>query len=325
MSHCNLLFEHATIYMLGGSTTESSVGYLSNAGVSPPHLFSWEIQPNIINLNMKNILISTSLFAALASSVTAQTTIGFDSAGEFTSNFLANGAAPTMANTLTNTDGLNGTARVTNNASAYNVFQTAIDPTAGAFEVGVYFFYDGSGATNDHRIAVGLTANNNDERVSSTGGTRLLGNAGTAEHIHVTWNEDSHLAGTSQISIQARSQNSFVGGFGATTAAMTSGWHYMSVSSSSASGGNFNDFVIGLYTSDNTGTITGTVQESAATTLATGLASDSEIYGYFGGSFGSSTLDFFDDFTVNAVPEPSSYAFISGFLALSWIMVRRRK
>jgi hypothetical protein len=109
------------------------------------------------------------------------------------------------------------------------------------------------------------------------------------------------------------------------------------VTSTQANGGtslfdSASTFTLDILVDEVLGIVQTTINKGTVTEIALageGITFDNSTDRYFGfrANQGSATglVDFrYDNFSVSLVPEPSAYALLSGLLALSWVMVRRR-
>ena len=263
------------------------------------------------------LILPAALLAAFAFSASAQvtTTIDFEDQTADYAQFLSNGGA--IPNAYFADRGLDSSGTMWADKTTFNVFQTGFDASlSSAFEVGVYFKYTGTFGPGIHNTALGLTSGNADNRLGSTDGT-------DGNDLLFTLGNPSFSSGTAVIQGELRGDGTAIGV--TTQGNLTAGWHYMSISADGASGGEFTNFRIASETFDDvTNTITGTVVERTFATLAHALASDTTTFGFVGGNWNANAISNFDDFTLTAVPEPSTYALLAGFATLGLVMLRRR-
>lgn len=230
--------------------------------------------------------------------------------------------------------GLDNSGLVSTNGNASSniaVYQTAVDATTfteGA-KVGGYFLYDGGNFVS-RPVTFGFTSGATDTYASSDGTTgsdirvSLVGSGGTSAGVRLRSAEGLIAQSSLNVPLVNNANDP------------DDGWYYLelTIGGLDTNTGQFTGVTGILYDSDSSGNLGNALKtlddngNGGYTTLASGLASDTEVYAYFGGfSPGGQSIDGFDNFTVtlpdtNPIPEPASAALVAlGGLA----MLHRRR
>lgn len=111
------------------------------------------------------------------------------------------------------------------------------------------------------------------------------------------------------------------------TATLTVGnWYYLEVNYTLSAEEDGYSFTVGLYDSTSTGIVSETSLLSHSASIVNPNLADGELHAFFGGRNGTfAGAVAVDNFAVSAIPEPSTYAFIGGILALGVAFWYRRR
>lgn len=266
-------------------------------------------------MTRKSLLLIPALTAAALANGQL---VDFNTVGQFTGGFAGSSGFAEVAS-----GGLGGSGAVSmGGTSAVAVYQTGFNPsTLNGATFSAFFQYngaDGDGGTG-RGFSVGFTSGAGDTYSSSaaTTGTdfrAVVAGAGTGNNYGVDLlNNGTTFEGSSK------------------DITLTVGnWYQLVLTIGGVSGGNFTGVTGALYSADSNGGSLSVLKflngSGSGYTEANSLASASEAFAFFGGQNPSQRISgLADNFSASPIPEPSTYAALTGLLALGMIVARRRR
>lgn len=267
-----------------------------------------------------NIISISILTAALANA--QNISVDFDQGTDV--NDFASGANNWFFSNGVGTDSTGGLS--TTNANGIAVYESiAFDATSFSdVSISIDFFWDGS-ANPIHGVSLGFTSGSADTYSDqfTTSGTDFRVRMNTFSHV-----DNGGTADTVRMQ-PTINNNSNTAVDTANSAVLGSGWYRLSLAIGSVDNLNseFDDVTFSILGLNNDGSISGTLATKTITGVAASISSDSEVYAFFGGQNPKVNrgVSVFDNFTVSAIPEPSSYALIAGVLTFGIILLQRRR
>lgn len=174
-------------------------------------------------------------------------------------------------------------------------------------------------ANNQDAVMLGLTDQSSQSTPSSLQGF-------TAEFVNATIRVSNSSTGAFQF-LNAASSDSPNLTFGASGSLVAGSWHLFTATFAYDSGSGNWSITSSVDLTDDEGVVISNIVSDTETITNSGLfGNGAELRGFFASeNAGVAGLDQFDNATLVAVPETSVSGLVSGFLALGWIVVARRK
>ncbi|VGO18615.1 PEP-CTERM sorting domain-containing protein [Pontiella sulfatireligans] len=264
-----------------------------------------------MKLKKKQIIAAMALLCVVPLSSFGSVFVDFNNTNDLAAYFNNNDAV-TSPNDPDGGLSDSGSVDYNNSGQVFAYNQSSYDLSQGALTVSMYLQIQGNGLGTTENFWLGFTNDNTDDYVNAAGGTR-----GASEFYLYVQEADA----ADQYTLNLKEENQRPASSSAATL-VDGNWYFLTLTATYVDDTHI-DLSAGMYNSAADGTVGSAVYTISALNNANAGASDTTLYGFFGGvtmqNNGSSAGD---NFSITQIPEPATLGLI-GFAGMGIVFARR--